>query len=461
MSRMKNSSGIPEFSSPEEKNVFAECEMSYFLRTVLKKRAEVYFLLPVLLFYAISYFQRTGIPGTIFNQLQVGLDINAVQVAAFGATFIYVYGTTQLFIGMFVDKYGGIRVLTVGGVLFCLSSFLFPFFNNLMVLYLLRVVMGLGASTIYLALVKEADFRFGHKNYSIMLGIFLVCGYLGGLFGTLPFEQLSAAFGWRKVLIVIGIITVCTYLFMLFMKRTIPPEKIKTDLKLTLRPFLAVMKNRLSWQLTFSSAVNFSIYFVIQTVFGKKFLEDYAKMDSETAAACIFALTLISVVMLLVSGVISRLMRNRRKPLIILSAALCLLDTALMFVAIWFNFPAWVFAFCYMIYALLGGISVIFTILMQEVNSPETITLSTGLLNGLNYISVAVTSLLIGMLLDCFAPKNVGAGHLVIYPKEAYLTLFAILILPTLISFINVFFIPESYGKFIVPAKSSADRNPC
>ena len=44
--------------------------------------------------------------------------------------------------------------------------------------------MGLGASTIYLALVKEADYRFGHKNYSIMLGIFLVCGYTGGLFGT-------------------------------------------------------------------------------------------------------------------------------------------------------------------------------------------------------------------------------------------------------------------------------------
>ncbi len=433
--------------------------MSYFLRTVLKKRAEVYFLLPVLLFYAISYFQRTGIPGTIFDQLQTGLDINAVQVAAFGAAFIYVYGTTQLFIGMFVDKYGGIRVLTVGGILFCLSSILFPFFNNLTILYLLRIVMGLGASTIYLALVKEADYRFGHKNYSIMLGIFLVCGYLGGLFGTLPFERLSAAFGWRNVLIAIGVITVATYLFMLLMKRTIPPEKIKTDLKLTLRPFLAVLKNRLSWQLSFSSAVNFSIYFVIQTVFGKKFLEDYAKMDSETAAACIFALTLVSVVILLVSGVLSRLMRNRRKPQIIFSAALCLLNTSLMFIAIQFDLPAWVFAFCYMVYAVVGGIAVIFTILMQEVNSPETITLSTGLLNGSNYISVAVVSLLIGMLLDCFAPENAVAGKPVIYPKEAYLTLFAVMILPALVSFINVFFIPESNGKFINGTKSSADRN--
>lgn len=434
--------------------------MSYFMRTVLKKKADVYFLLPVLLFYALSYFQRTAVPGTIFNQLQTGLDINAVQVAAFGAAFIYVYGTAQLFIGMFVDKYGGVRVLTAGGVLFCISALLFPFFHNLTVLYLLRIVMGLGASTIYLALVKEADYRFGHKNYSIMLGIFLVCGYTGGLFGTLPFERLAAAFGWRKVLIVIGVVSVATYLFMLIMKRTIPPEKVKTNLKLTLRPILAVLKNRLSWQICFSSTVNFSIYFVIQTVFGKKFLEDYAKMSSGNAAACIFALTLVSVVVLFVSGLISRLMRNRRKPLITLSAVLCLLDTALMFLAICFGFPAWVFAFCYLVYALIGGIAVIFTILMQEVNSPETITLSTGLLNGFNYISVAVTSLLVGLLLDLFAPEAVAAGQPVIYPKEAYMTLFAILLLPTLASFFNVFFIPESNGKFISGTKTSAGRNP-
>jgi len=55
----------------------------------------------------------------------MGLDINAVQVAAFGAAFIYVYGTTPLFIGMFVDKYGGIRVLTVGAS--CSVSALFCF----------------------------------------------------------------------------------------------------------------------------------------------------------------------------------------------------------------------------------------------------------------------------------------------------------------------------------------------
>ena len=40
------------------------------------------FFIPLLVIYMASYFQRAGIPGTIFNQLQADAGLSAVQVAA-------------------------------------------------------------------------------------------------------------------------------------------------------------------------------------------------------------------------------------------------------------------------------------------------------------------------------------------------------------------------------------------
>ena len=81
--------------------------MSYFFRTLMKSRGSMLLFLPMLFLYASSYFQRTAVPGTIFNQLQSDLNLNAFQIAAMGASFVYIYALSQTFVGMLADKYGG------------------------------------------------------------------------------------------------------------------------------------------------------------------------------------------------------------------------------------------------------------------------------------------------------------------------------------------------------------------
>ena len=181
--------------------------MSFWDEMKSKKRIWLVFL-PLMLFYASSYFQRTAIPGTTFDLFRDDYGFSAVQIANLTASFVYIYAFCQLIVGMLADKYSGIRIVTVAGAIFCTGVVAFPFCgDNAPLLYCCRFLMGLGASSLYLSLVKEADRLFGRKNYSVMIGIIYFVGYSGGLFGTLPFGALCRQFNWITLLYWVGGIT--------------------------------------------------------------------------------------------------------------------------------------------------------------------------------------------------------------------------------------------------------------
>ena len=188
--------------------------MSQFFQEIWSRKRSFLLYIPLVLLYASSYFQRTSIPGTIFDQLQRDLQISALQVSYIGASFVYIYSLSQLFIGCLVDRFGARRVVTAGGLLFCCGVILFPLLNDPMMIYLSRMLSGIGAGTMYLSSLRESDRLFGRANYSVMIGVVYVCGYGGGLFGTLPFERLTAYFPWRHVLLAAGIFSLICYLWL-------------------------------------------------------------------------------------------------------------------------------------------------------------------------------------------------------------------------------------------------------
>ena len=138
--------------------------------------------------------------------------MTALQVSYIGASFIYIYSLSQLFIGFLVDRFGAKIVVRIGGAVFCAGVIAFPLLNTPELIYLARMIAGIGAGTMYLSLLRESDRLFGRENYSVMIGVVFVSGYAGGMFGTLPFERLTAAFPWRNVLLGAGILSLLFYL---------------------------------------------------------------------------------------------------------------------------------------------------------------------------------------------------------------------------------------------------------
>ena len=424
--------------------------MASFWENVKDNRRLFWAYVPLILLYATSYFQRIGIPGTIFNELSKEYGFTAVQIAGIGTSFVCVYSICQLFVGMLADKFCGIRVITWGGLIFCIGVIGFPLVcGNLWAMYAMRFLTGLGASSMYLSIVKETDRLFGRQNYSVFLGIVYFVGYSGGLFGTYPFERLNNHFNWINVLLVIGVVSVAMYLIVIFTKRIIPPGPIaKTNI--SFKPLLYFLKNRYMLMLIFCSSIVFSTYSTIQMVFGKKFLQDYVGLSSAGAAKVIFFQTFTCMLTLLGFGTLIRLMGNRRKPQMIFSASLAFLNTLGMVLVMKYGLPSALFVAGFLLYSVASGSAVAFSLVAQEINARDTMTQAPGLNNLSNYLFVAIGPLLIGKLLDSYVSQNVLVeGQAVVYPAEAYQMVFLLLLIPTGIAVLMSFFLPETRGHYL------------
>ena len=107
-------------------------------------RSEAFRLfIPLVLIYAASYFQRTALPGTIFNELQHDLALNAVELSNLSSAFVAAYALPQIFAGILIDRYCGTRVLVWGGAIFCIGVLWTPFVTSLGALFAGRIIVRL------------------------------------------------------------------------------------------------------------------------------------------------------------------------------------------------------------------------------------------------------------------------------------------------------------------------------
>lgn len=416
-------------------------------KEIWEKRRGLWVFIPLVLLYAASYFQRTALPGTIYDTLTGELHLSAPQMANLSASFVYTYAFFQLISGSLVDRFCGTRVVIAGGIVFLAGTFLFPLCHHILLLYTARILTGIGASAMYLSLVREIDRLFGRKNYAVLFGIAYFCGYGGGLMGSLPFERLCAVFPWRNILLLVAFISLVIYIFVLLFRNKVPLPAIPRT-PFSLNPFWYIAKNSLSWRVIICSGITFSTYFIIQTVFGKKFLQDFAGFSSAGAAAVIFSLTLVCMCTMLTTSFLTRLTGNRRRPWVLGACGLCAISSLLMVIAIFFKLPGWTFAVIYCLFAAAAGIPPIFAMVMQELNAKEVMAQSAAFSNMFCYLFVAIGAQLAGVLLDNFEITR-DADGIIRYAPEAYLTLFIIVSGIALLSFAVALLIPETKGHYL------------
>ena len=99
---------------------------------------------------------------------------------------MYTYAFSQLFVGLFVDRFSGVRVMAWGGLLLVVGSILSALAPSLWMLYAARIMVGMGSASVYLSITKETN-RIFPGNFALMLGFVMVLGYLGGVAGNAPF----------------------------------------------------------------------------------------------------------------------------------------------------------------------------------------------------------------------------------------------------------------------------------
>lgn len=400
--------------------------------------------------YFFSYFQRSAIPGTIFNEIQSDFRLTAVAVTAMGALFTYVYGGLQLVAGMAVDRFGGVRVMLVGGGIMTLGALLFPLTHHVSMLYASRVLTAVGASCLYLSIVKEIYLRFAPNQFTLLLGGALCVGYSGGVMGMLPFERAVAVCGWRPALLGVALLTALVLGCAWIGVRRLPPFQPAMR-SFSLGPLREILRNRTCRPLLVSGAINFPVYFVIQTILGKKLLQDVVGLDSAAAASFTMLMYIVSALANLLGGWLPRWLQHRRKPFLIAAGLLLLAATALLTVGAISRAPGWLFLMAYLLLACAMFASPVSIATIKELNRPEAVAQSVALMNALGYIGAGLIGHLAGLVLDHFrgGARVVATGTL--YPAAAYATLFALLTVLSALSLLATLRVPETGGRASVP----------
>lgn len=376
------------------------------------------------------------VPGPIFNHLLNELSLGPAAVSGLGSVFMYSYAVSQLLIGVYSNRYGGVRILLIGGSFFCTGMIGFPLVSNLILLYVLRGFTGFGAGVVFVGIAKILTDLYSIR-FAMMLGITLFIGYLGPVTGTIPLVWLINAAGWRMALLLPGLMAAVLFAGIALLakgtlKKTVPGQ--------TFHLLKELFRARGMLILCISSAIMFGIYYSLLTQIGQKSFEDVYQWSKYSASFCITILTLIVAFNNVVISFLLKLTKGQTRPIVISGMVLLAVGTLLGSLSFRHGLPAgWLLA-GFILTAVPAGFFPLFSLVAKEINRQENAGLAIAFLNFSAFAFIALYGNLSGGVLDRWK-NDIRPGG--IFPPAAYETLFWFLFGSALVALILSLFVPN------------------
>ena len=385
--------------------------------------------------FFIANIQRVAIPGAIFDLLQGDFNADASKITFLGAIFCYIYAITQLIVGPLVDKFGGFRVMALGGIIFGIGSIIFPHSEHLLGLYFSRALLGFGAATFYLSTIREVKKYAKDKNFSLAVSYILFVGYSGGIFANAPFVMTTHQIGWRNSLYILGFITLALAIIYLIIFAIFKPIHMEKKTPFSLTPFKEVLLIKDNLYLYCFGACNYGIYYVLQTVIGKKFLEDFCNFGVNKAALILSLMAVISAFAGTITAFISKNINNQRAIILKIFGILSMLSMLSILTLLAFDIHSKIIALIMCIPSYIGSISPILIASLHAINRHEVSATAVSIQNFSFFMMVGLLGMTTGMLMNIFEP--IKKGNILIYQNNSYLLVFGLFFI---LSLIQVYF---------------------
>lgn len=413
----------------------------------------LYFLI-VLLYMYIS-FQRGTVPGQIFNELAADFSLGAAKLARIGTFYMLVYAFAQVPCGILIQKYGGIRVLFISSVLLTIGGMAFPFSNSYAMMMVSRILVGLGCSFVYPSMIDEAN-KVHSDNFTSVVGISCLCGFIGSSLGTVPFVYAVHHFGWRASMLVPAILGLLVTIAMLAMALKVAKNPISNK-KLSLGGYWETITNRNDFLLILSYTVNYGIYYAVLAIFGKKFLEDTCGMSAPAASLVSMLLMIAPALYNPFTGMMTARIGNKRRVFIRAMGLTHLGACAIIMLGLVIgHFPGrgLLFSMALVALSLVGGMAPIIYAATKEYSTDGSLPIITGLINFSAYGMVFLFGTIAGYTMELVGGQKTADGT-VIYSNMAYIAIFGIFVIISALTCKMAFKVPETYGKNILAHKDT------
>ncbi len=160
------------------------------------------------LFFFYAFFQRTS-PSAYYTDLESEFNLDGAGVGSLSSTYFYAYAIAQIPYGVFMDKFGALRVIAFCAFGAFIGALCFSLSYSLVLLYFGRTLVGgfVGVSWISaVKIIQDDDYFQGKKQ--LLTGTSMSIGMLGGSLGQGPLAALCKSSGWRFAMSITSVVPI-------------------------------------------------------------------------------------------------------------------------------------------------------------------------------------------------------------------------------------------------------------
>ena len=380
----------------------------------MRKRVETYrWLIYVLMaaIYFFVYFHRMS-SGVVKGDLTDAFGLTGTSFSNLSSMYFYSYMFMQIPSGILADTLGARKTVSCGCLAMALGALLFGLAGSFAMLLFSRLLVGLGASVIFIAILKIQTQWFPENRFGLMSGITGFVGNLGGAMAQGPLAFLVAVLTWRMSFICIGVFTLILAVLAYVVIRNTPQEvgfaPVNQAPKLRQKPKIAValkgvMTNLRTWPSFFINCF-FSGCSMTFTTWGVSYLTQCHGISVQEAGNITFWYPIGMSLGSIAIGYVSDKIRRRKLPLLVSAVGSCSCWAILAFTrpslaAIRILLP--IMGFC-------GAFIVISLSVAKEVNDPRFAGMSTSVANMGLFLGGAVIPVFFGAMIDRFGALMQG-----------------------------------------------------
>jgi MFS family permease len=265
---------------------------------------------------------------------------------------------------------------------------------------------------------------FEEKDFGIALSIMLFVGYAGGIVANAPFVMAMRVLTWRELLLIIaGIVLVSVIAYLILMPKIKLPE-INTHVSLRTLPYKLVLHKDHNRNLFTFACCNFGISYVIQTVIGKKFLEDFCMLTSAKAAVVLSIMAIVAAVFNIINAAVCKIFHNHRVIFLKGASIVTFLSLLIITVLIWLDIRTLFIAFVFCVLAANASLSSLLVPVLHATNRKMISGTAVSILNFSYFMMVGLLGTITGYVLNVFEPTRVG--NTLVYNSHSYLLLFGV-----------------------------------
>lgn len=158
------------------------------------------------IFFTYEFMLRTLL-GTFEHPLLQDLKLSLLSFSVLSSTaYLAIYGAAQLPVGILLDKFGLKKTLTIAISLCAAAVMGFAWSHQFSSAFIFRVLMGLGSSVGFLALLVVVYDWLPIKKSGLFIGLSQFIGTLGPMLAAGPMNAIAETGGidWRMVFLGLG-----------------------------------------------------------------------------------------------------------------------------------------------------------------------------------------------------------------------------------------------------------------